>query len=349
MDLETLDTLIRGAGIGLAGFLCVHQLTVIRKVHGATRGILFGMGAAGYLTCSAPWFNGLPEPLYFPILTLCMFNPLLYWLFARAVFADVTRINKLEWSISACFSLLVLARVTISQTEWYDLTAVLLQVAGLGMVLHILFIVASGFSSDLLETRRKSRVIVVLTTGLYMLLIAIAELTLAGKTPPDSVAVLNAVGIFFLIAGIALTITSLNREFYPALAVRGEQPLKLKGPDAELMEKAVAAMASGIYTDENLTLAVFSGTLGVPEYQLRRAINQGLGYRNFNSFVNEYRLKQVSLALADPKKARLPILTLALSAGFSSISPFNRAFKAEFGTTPSLYRARYSAQSLKNT
>jgi AraC-like DNA-binding protein len=34
----------------------------------------------------------------------------------------------------------------------------------------------------------------------------------------------------------------------------------------------------------------------------------------------------------------VPILTIALDAGFQSIGPFNRAFKAETGMTPSEFR-----------
>jgi AraC-like DNA-binding protein len=42
--------------------------------------------------------------------------------------------------------------------------------------------------------------------------------------------------------------------------------------------------------------------------------------------------------LADPGQAEVPILTIALDAGFGSIGPFNRAFKAQTGLTPSEYR-----------
>jgi AraC-like DNA-binding protein len=34
----------------------------------------------------------------------------------------------------------------------------------------------------------------------------------------------------------------------------------------------------------------------------------------------------------------VPILTIALDTGFGSIGPFNRAFKAHTGLTPSEYR-----------
>jgi len=36
----------------------------------------------------------------------------------------------------------------------------------------------------------------------------------------------------------------------------------------------------------------------------------------------------------------VPVLTLALDAGFNSLGPFNRAFKAATGLTPSEFRRR---------
>jgi AraC-like DNA-binding protein len=44
--------------------------------------------------------------------------------------------------------------------------------------------------------------------------------------------------------------------------------------------------------------------------------------------------------LHDPRHDHLPILTLALDAGFGSVVAFNRAFKGKYGLTPSEYRAK---------
>ena len=92
------------------------------------------------------------------------------------------------------------------------------------------------------------------------------------------------------------------------------------------------------YRQDGLTIGALAQQLSLPEYRLRRLINQALGYRNFNSFVNHYRIADVKAALADPQQAEVPVLTIALDAGFSSLGPFNRAFKAETGLTPSEYR-----------
>ena len=50
-------------------------------------------------------------------------------------------------------------------------------------------------------------------------------------------------------------------------------------------------------------------------------------------------------AIADPAQEAVPILTIALDAGFQSLGPFNRAFKAETGLTPSEFRRHKLAQT----
>ena len=99
------------------------------------------------------------------------------------------------------------------------------------------------------------------------------------------------------------------------------------------------------YRREDLSIASLAALLKVPEYRLRRLINQRLGHRNFNAFVNGYRLQEASAALADPQRRSLPVLSIALDAGFQSIGPFNRAFKAATGRTPSEYRREKLADS----
>jgi AraC-like DNA-binding protein len=65
-----------------------------------------------------------------------------------------------------------------------------------------------------------------------------------------------------------------------------------------------------------------------------------LGHRSFNAFLNQWRLADAKAALSDPAQASVPISTIALDAGFGSLGPFNRAFGAETGKTPSEFRAQ---------
>ena len=71
------------------------------------------------------------------------------------------------------------------------------------------------------------------------------------------------------------------------------------------------------YRSEDMSLANLATKLKTPEYKLRRLINQRMGYRNFNAFINGLRLDAVRSALMDPSQRDLPVLTLAMDAGLS--------------------------------
>jgi AraC-like DNA-binding protein len=125
----------------------------------------------------------------------------------------------------------------------------------------------------------------------------------------------------------------------PSVGAEPRQTPPATGQEAALLHALRKLMVEGkAYREEGLSIASLSQSLGVQEYRLRRLINGQLGHRNFSAFVNGYRLAEVEAALADPGQAEVPILTIALDAGFGSIGPFNRAFKAHTGLTPTEYR-----------
>jgi AraC-like DNA-binding protein len=121
-----------------------------------------------------------------------------------------------------------------------------------------------------------------------------------------------------------------------ALASKSDGP---SAADQKLIDALTRLMAADrAYRDEKMTIGTLALRLAVPEYRLRRLINQRLGYRNFNVFLNDHRIAEVKAALSDPTQAEVPVITMAMDAGFQSLGPFNRAFKATTGVTPSEYR-----------
>ncbi|TWS99826.1 helix-turn-helix domain-containing protein [Reyranella sp. CPCC 100927] len=57
-------------------------------------------------------------------------------------------------------------------------------------------------------------------------------------------------------------------------------------------------------------------------------------------FIWEERLQRAARMLGNP--ARLPITTVGLDSGFSTMSHFSRAFRDRFGLSPRGYRAQRS-------
>jgi AraC-like DNA-binding protein len=110
-------------------------------------------------------------------------------------------------------------------------------------------------------------------------------------------------------------------------------PMELLAPLNQLMEQDFA------YREMGFTIGQLANMLGMQEYRLRKLINAGLGYRNFNDFLNTYRIREARLRLSDPDEHATPVLNIALDAGYRSLSSFNKAFKDTLNQTPTEFRA----------
>jgi AraC-like DNA-binding protein len=181
--------------------------------------------------------------------------------------------------------------------------------------------------------------VVALSAGLNAIL---QMLTLRG----DAAEIANIANIAVL-AGIvaAICVAMMRVTARELFLAASEAPAKVaaapesEAPEQKLVDALMRLMADErIYRHENVTIGTLATRLGIPEYRLRRLINQRLGYRNFNVFLNNHRIEEAKAALADPTQAEVPVITIAMDAGFQSLGPFNRAFKATTGVTPSEYR-----------
>jgi AraC-like DNA-binding protein len=94
----------------------------------------------------------------------------------------------------------------------------------------------------------------------------------------------------------------------------------------------------------SLTLAETAKRLALPEYRLRRLINQHLEFRNFPDLVNAQRIAQAKQLLADPEQDSEQISSIAFDLGFASLGPFNRAFKAATNLSPREWRHQQALQ-----
>ena len=95
-----------------------------------------------------------------------------------------------------------------------------------------------------------------------------------------------------------------------------------------------------IYLEPNIKVADAALRLRTPDYRVSQSVVSDLGFANFNQLINSYRIQEARAQLVRPDLADQPILSIAMECGFGSIGPFNRAFKAHTGMTPSAYRRR---------
>lgn len=82
-----------------------------------------------------------------------------------------------------------------------------------------------------------------------------------------------------------------------------------------------------------LSLRSLASELDIHPNQLSWLLNDGFG-KNFNEFINHYRVEAFKKMAVDPENAHLTILAIAYDCGFNSKTVFNTYFKKETGMTP---------------
>lgn len=315
--------------------------------------------------CAANW----TVTIQFVILYLCAALPAIFWSFVMVLFDDAATSEIWRILITASLGLLGL----IIHLELFDTATVNLlfsvtrRLVGLGLMVWSIWIVWYGINSDLITSRIWSRRVLLGVTGLYVMGVLIVELTLHELEVPTWLQSINliTIAIITMVIGISMSSWQLHSgspghscsESIETEATPDR--LKLSTPSnptnsinknpaqSLLIDRLHHAMTDEqLYRQEKLTIRALAEKLDTSEHRLRTAINQSLGFRNFNEFLHHYRLDEVTERLRDPSQASVPVLTIALDAGYASIGPFNRAFKARFEQTPTAYREQnLTAQS----
>jgi AraC-like DNA-binding protein len=85
-----------------------------------------------------------------------------------------------------------------------------------------------------------------------------------------------------------------------------------------------------IFLESELSLSELAQKLKTNSSILSAAINQTYK-KNFNDFVNEYRIREYEIQIANPKNKNFTKLAIALDCGFNSRATFHRAMK-KFGS-----------------
>lgn len=335
-----LDLVLRG---GDAVLLLLVGAILARdhgRVPAGRLGAVFAVGSAAYALCSTPVVHTLMGGWSAPLMALSGGNNLVFWLFARALFDDGFRLRP--WHAGLWAAIVGADFAGALGPPWLSGPLdLVLPLQALGFALLAAAQTLASWREDLVERRRRLRLYVVVAAAGQTAASALVRLLGPGLASPG----LHLVEALVLIAIAAVVAWSLLKVadgeiLFPARAdAPAPAPTPLDAADRALVHALERLMREErAYRDEGLTIGRLAQKLGLPEYRLRRLINQGLGHRNFASFLNGYRLEDAKGALADPGQAAVPILTIALDAGFGSLGPFNRAFRAETGVTPTEYR-----------
>jgi AraC-like DNA-binding protein len=368
LPLTLIDAALRGTLLALLLLLAAVMGRDRPRLPASRAGVALMLGLAVQVVSSTPLFEAcVPRAWQAPLVGVAVANAVLFWIFADAMFDDDFALHR--WHVAAWLAAAALGTancaLAVNAGSPAGLAAIAAQRAvALVFALLAALAAASQWRADLVDGRRRLRLFIVVTGVLYTLVMVGARLAAPQGRLSGTTATWDTVALLAIVAVAAWHLLRLGgSDLFPSLAAvpclpadaaaarRGPDPERSEPPPPDATETLLAERLQRLmaedraYRHEDLSVASLAARLAVPEYRLRRLINQRLGHRNFNAFVNGYRLAEARAALADPARRELPILTIALDAGFQSIGPFNRAFKATLGLTPSEFRKEHLADS----
>ncbi len=279
------------------------------------------------------------------LLTPAFATPFCFWLFSKSLFDDKFAFGKwMAWTLAIVLLVFYLAffanRVQDSGIPESGRLVLSLTQQAIALLFVVLAIVEASRNreSDLILSRLHFRNAFILMAAVLITLTILAEVAFQKEEAPLWMELFQKAVIAGLTFYFAMQRLSFRPGFFEEVAI-AELPTPKPEVDIELV-KQLTNLIEGekYYQTEGLTIRLLAEKLNVKEYKLRQTINQQLGFRNFNDYLNSYRIQEACQLLKDPKNKELTILEIAYSMGFNSLAPFNKAFREMTGMTPTEWR-----------
>jgi AraC-like DNA-binding protein len=265
--------------------------------------------------------------------------PVLFWLLSRAIFEDHFRFR---FSLLIWFLILLIPHLNffagdiIPGESFRQLSAVIARLTSLGFVLAGLYTALKTKQGDLVEARIRFRNFFLTITAALIGITLIVEIIPINREMITVLQVLQRASIFLITLYFLLSTFGIRAGFF---FKEIPKPKTQFADEPQLSAKLQTWMEEKkVYKREGLTIGQLAELMDEQEYRLRRLINGQLGFRNFNDFLNQYRVNEACEILSDPGQTKKTILEIAYDLGYQSIGPFNKAFKDLKGTTPTAYR-----------
>ena len=170
----------------------------------------------------------------------------------------------------------------------------------------------------------------------------------------EHIYLLVALAVLLLLAGILALYIALYRKkkaAYQELVRKSQEwaqtPIAVKEPDAQqpvsetdrqVFEQLQTLFQNeSLYRNEKLSIDDMANRMKVNRTYLSQAVNRCTG-KNFSTFVNEYRIKDVVLQMSSTAQ-KFTLEGLAFDVGFNDRKTFYNAFKKMTGLSPSEFQS----------
>ena len=250
----------------------------------------------------------------------------------------------LQVLIDMGLSILMLSDAPAAESAIVNLLTISMDIVQLTFIGFAIYWTLKGWRADLVDDRRILRWFTISVQGVLIFVVAFVEVFLLDSDSTgyanNQAFIVYATAILTLgMVFVALRFDSVSLSYViRTVAKLTEEPEGFKTFDIDTFNSHFKERQ--LYREPGLTISMLAKKLSIPEYRLRAFIHKQLGFRNFNAMLHRYRIEDASKALSDSENQSLPILTIALTVGYQSITPFNNAFREIMGITPSGYRKK---------
>lgn len=342
--LDILLVIISSAGL-LHGVLFAFYLIIFKKKKTLTNRLLglilifmaFRIGKSVMLNFG----DGLePVFIFIGLAFLLLIGPLFRW-YVSGMTSPNFKLPKYYYLEIIPFVLIFTSSLFVTK-EWYDNSKLVIVIFGSGLIfiyLHLFFYIMFGWwilkktkqqHQETLQTKSQKAIfswLRFLIAGFIVIWITYV-LNILDETVPYIVGpILYSMIIYFLsYKAFQLKATDLDGEVFSA-------------NDDNLLFDQISKLVTDtkLYLEPDISLVKLSKQLGKSTQITSSVINQ-YAKRNFNDFINHYRVQEAKKLLSTTEGDKFTISAIAFDIGFSSLSSFNSAFKKFEGITPSKYR-----------
>ena len=341
MDLEVIDFAVRGATLGTLLVLTalIWMSRIAREAQMAFT--VLAVASSSKIMSHLVDGPGVSAELIWSLKIIGTLGAFGITWFALTIFLDEKRYRWL-WLVSAVMITIAIVSVPIVP----QIVPALRAYAALHFIALLALILYSA-RGDLQDARRRLRPVMSAFLLIYAVGQAITSTPIKGF---QSIQVaLSQSSVFWLFLTV-FTIWALkaNLSNWPGETVpdAADKPTLQERTNEQtaLVRRILEAMDAGVWQVEGLTVGGLAQKVGAPEHQVRKAINRGLGHRNLASFINRARIDAAIKRLEAPEASEETILEIAFDVGFSSLGPFNRAFRETTGKSPTDFRKQALAQ-----
>ena len=322
----------------LLGLVCILLGRNSKSGQHTWTGIGFTISILCYVIIESQAVQSIPV-LHFVAMIGAICIPVQFWLLSRAIFDDHF---KFDPSLFGWFLVQLVPHFNffvvdfIPWSGFRQVSNIVAALTSLGFVLAGLYTALRTKQGDLIDSRILFRNIFIVATATLIGVTLIVEAIPIEKETITGLQILQRSSIFAITFYFVLNNFGVRSGFFfkeiPKPKAPADEDPALNAKLQSLMEE------QKIYKKEGLTIGELAGLMNEQEYRLRRLINGRLGFRNFNDFLNQYRVNDACETLSDPSQVRKTILEIAFELGYQSIGPFNKAFKELKGLTPTAYR-----------